>query len=99
MLDVVATGDDARLIPLAQQAGDVLGGRERGITGPRRGQGIEAVEVTLVIEDLILRSGLPDVSLFFGRSVDHATVVALGHLPFPDQLEIIELIDGDDIAE
>src|SRR5262249_27031190 len=65
VLDVVAVDHDPRGIPLADRAGDVL---DRGIetVGRRRGrQGVLAVRVSSVVEQLVFRAGVIRLIAFF----------------------------------
>src|SRR5262249_13911652 len=59
---------------------------------------IEAVERPAVVQDLILRTGLPNVVVFLIRAVDDAAISARSHLPLQRELEVVIGSDGDNIT-
>jgi hypothetical protein len=51
-----------------------------------------------VVEDLILRAGVPGIWLGGGDAIDHTAVPVLGDLPLEAHLEVAVLLDGHQIA-
>ena len=98
MLEVVALGDDLRMVPLAGRLHDLLGRRIDGIDRAGRGERVLAVAVLVVVEDLVLGAGLVGGAPRLGDAVHDAAVAARGDLPVDLELEVAELLDRADVA-
>jgi hypothetical protein len=51
-----------------------------------------------VIEDLKLRTRLPDLLVFLGGAINNAAVVPFGHLPIDEQFKVAELVISNNVA-
>src|SRR5690606_20680633 len=84
VLDVVAARNDARLVPLPCRADDTGRRRDHVVQRARPAVTIHAgvgVRVTLVIEDLHLRTGVPRCLRVLRRPIDHPAVPPLRDPP------------------
>ena len=98
MLDVRPCHDEPRIVPFADRPRDIAHRRLQSVIGAGGGQRVLAVRVTGVVEDLHLGSALPHLGADIHHAKDDAAVAAFGDLPLQPQIEIAELVDGDDVA-
>src|SRR5436190_3625348 len=92
MLEMVALGNDLRMVPLAGRLHDLLGRRIDGIDRAGRGERVLAVAVLVVVGDLVLGAGLVGGAPRLGDAVHDAAVAARGDLPVDLELEVAELL-------
>ena len=95
VLDGVAAGHDPAAVPVPDRPGRVLRRRVQGVVRPVR---VRVVGPEGAVADLVLGGVLVDVLGVLGGPVEDAAVAAVRHLPVERQLEVAELLLGDQVA-
>ncbi|HMP61403.1 MAG TPA: hypothetical protein PKD86_18840 [Gemmatales bacterium] len=98
VLDAVALDADHSVVPLADRAGDVFPGGDEAVEGSGAGLGVAPVGMLGVVENLILRAGVPRVRMLLRDEIHDAAVGPGVDLPLEPEFKLIELVHGDDVA-
>src|SRR2546429_114256 len=97
MLDVVAVDDEPRRIPFAARVHHAGRRRVQTVRGTRRREPRFAVRVLRIVEHLHFRCVPIDLVAVFARAIENAAVAAGLDFPVDRQLEVPELLVGDDV--
>src|SRR5437867_10425119 len=98
VLYVVPVQRETERVPLTRGFHDVSGRRIQPVVRSGRGEARLAVGMPGVVEDLHLRSTPVNGVVVLARPVEDAAVAIRGDLPFERQLEVLELLGGDDVG-
>ena len=90
--------DDADVVPLARAMHDALGRGVQPVVGARRREPVAAVGVPRIVEHLELGAAGVHRLALLGQVVHDAAVAAGGDAPLEPELEVLELVHGDDVA-